>query len=87
MKYFQLKEEENELPSLKEFSPFKAVVVIEAEVSKEWQANVSKWLVNSGCFYMMAWGKDCSSWDCSVDLANIDLYEDEIPEDGFVITT
>lgn len=37
---------------------------------------------------MMAWGIDCTSWDTSVDLANIDKFDyKDIPEKEFVITT
>ncbi len=37
---------------------------------------------------MCAWGTDCSDWDTSVDMANIEAncYE-KIPEDRFVMTT
>lgn len=68
--------------------PSKFVVVIEAEVSGEWQQRVSEWIVASGCLYMMAWGRECSSWDDSVDWANIDQWGSHpIPEREFVITT
>ncbi len=37
---------------------------------------------------MMAWGAKCSSWDDSVDMANIEQFDfDNIPEDRFVMTT
>lgn len=37
---------------------------------------------------MMAWGRDCSLWDDSVDLANLEEFEHgDIPDDRFVITT
>ena len=64
------------------------VVIIEAEVSTEWQVRVTRWIVRSGCLYMMAWGIDCSSWDDSVDWANSDEFEGGvIPQDGWVVTT
>lgn len=64
------------------------VVVVEAEVSPQWQVLVSDWIVKSGCLYMMAWGKDCSSWDDSVDMANIEAFDFcDIPEDKFIMTT
>ena len=45
-------------------------------------------MVESGCLYMMAWGQECSTWDDSVDWANIDKHDKgEIPEDEFVVTT
>ena len=62
--------------------------MVEAEVSSQWQMVVSKWLVQSGCLYSMAWGMRCSSWDDSVDMANIEHFNFEaIPEDKFVMTT
>ena len=68
--------------------PFRAAVVVESDVSREWQNEVSDWLVRSGCLYMMAWGNDCSSWDDSVDWANIEAFGfGEIPQDKFVMST
>lgn len=37
---------------------------------------------------MMAWGKECSEWDKSVDQANLDDFNGvDIPNDKFVLTT
>ena len=37
---------------------------------------------------MLAWGKGCSSWDDSVDYANIDAWDcGNIPDEHFVMTT
>jgi hypothetical protein len=37
---------------------------------------------------MMAWGKECSTWDNSVDYANIAEFNyGDIPEENFVMTT
>lgn len=70
------------------YGPARMVVVVEEDVSDEWQARVSDWIVRSGCLYMMAWGMNCSSWDDSVDWANIDQFGSEsIPEATFVVTT
>lgn len=75
-------------PELSVLSPFRAVVVIDAEVSTTWQALVSAWLVRSGCLYLMAWGDGCSYWDDSVDMANIEQFDyADIPEASFVMTT
>jgi hypothetical protein len=63
------------------------VVVLEGIYSVDWQNSVSRWLVDSGCLYMMAWGEGCSSWDDSVDWANIDEFPNGIPDDQFVMTT
>lgn len=36
----------------------------------------------------MAWGRECSSWDDSVDFANLEEFSyGEIPDDAFVMTT
>lgn len=68
--------------------PFLALVVIRDEVTPEWQWAISKWLVAAGCLYMCAWGPGCSSWDDSVDYANLEAFSyGEIPEDRFVMTT
>ena len=76
------------LPDAKYLSPFRAVVVVDAFVTSEWQAKVSDWLVQSGCLYMLAWGRECSSWDDSVDIANLEQFDyKDIPEDRAVMTT
>ena len=78
----------SELPTLPSDQAFRAVLIVEAPVSVQWQDRVSKWLVDSGCLYMMAWGLGCRSWDDSVDWANIESFESgDIPEDRFVLTT
>ncbi len=77
-----------DLPEISHFKPFRAIVVIESIVSSDWQYEVSKWLVNSGCLYMMVWGNECSSWDDSVDFASLEIYNyDEIPDESSVMTT
>lgn len=78
---------ESELPQLS-LGSFRALVMIESEVSALWQNTVSDWLVRSGCLQMMAWGIGCSSWDDSVDWANIEHFADgDIPEESFVLTS
>ena len=67
--------------------PFRAIVIIEAKVSTTWQAQVSGWLVESGCLYMLAWGLNCSTWDDSVDWANLEHFDYEVPKDAHVMTT
>ena len=79
--------EGTELPAIDEYRPFRAVVVLDADYSAKWQDEVSRWLVDAGCLYMMAWGPACSSWDDSVDYAQIAKYPDGVPEPDFVMTT
>jgi len=76
------------LPDISGMKPFLAVLVIEDRAEPEWRDTVSKWLVKSGCKYMMAWGTDHTAWDESVDLANLAQFEGgEIPEDELVLAT
>lgn len=76
------------LPEISAARPFKAVVIVEDAVTPEHRAKVSRWLVESGCLYMMAWGAECRAWADSVDQANREAFDcDEIPDDRVVITT
>lgn len=68
--------------------PRRTIVLIGEEVDAVWQGAVSKWIVESGCLYMMAWGHDCITWDDSVDHATLQKFDyGEVPEDSFVMTT
>jgi hypothetical protein len=79
---------ETPLPDMAALSPFRVVVIAESAVSNEWQSLVSSWLVNLGCLCMMAWGVNCSTWDDSVDMANIEKFGfDGIPENYHIMTT
>jgi hypothetical protein len=72
------------------YSRCRVVVVVDAEVSPEWQKQASRWIIDIGCMYMMAWGIDCTFWDDSVDYAHLEKYDydyEQIPQGDFVITT
>ncbi len=85
--YLQLKPE-GDLPDISTLKPFLAILVIEQPQSIQWRDQASRWLVRSGCIYMMAWGIDCGDWDTAVDLANIEQFNyGEIPEDELVMTS
>ena len=76
------------LPDISNLKPFKALVIIEEDISHEWQSQACKWLVDSGCLYMMAWGHDCGSWDDMVDWSNLEQWDfGEIPKEASVMTT
>lgn len=76
------------LPLPSEHRTHRMVVLIEADVSPEWQQLVSDWIARSSCLYVMAWGRACSSWDDSVDMANIEAFDfADVPDDKFIITT
>ncbi len=85
--YLQLRPGE-ELSDITKLKPFLAIVVSEETADPAWRDAVSKWLVKSGCTYMLAWGKECTAWEDAVDLANIEQFNfGEIPEDELVFTT
>lgn len=88
VKYIRL-QSGGQLPSIPDLQPFKAIVVIEDDdVSQMWQWDVSRWLVESGCCYMLAWGTECSSWEESVNEANLEAFDyEDVPEDRVVLTT
>ncbi len=77
-----------ELPRWHVDTPFRCVLIVEADVSMDWRLAMSAWLVEAGCRYMLAWGQDCSLWDDTVDLANLARFDfDGMPEDERVMTT
>jgi len=80
--------ESGDLPKLNIQRTFKSIVIIESPVTANRQMEISRWLVHQGCLYMMAWGPGCSSWDDSVDIANLmDYGFGDIPDDKSVMTT
>lgn len=76
------------LPKLTDLSPFKAVIIVEADADADWQSTVCRWVVDAGCRFAMTWGKDCELWHDSIDTANLEQFDyGDIPEDDFVMTT
>lgn len=76
-----------ELPSTSN-KPRRVLVLVEQDVDTEWQDAVSRWIVDSGCLFMMALGRKCSTWDDSVDHAKFEKYGyGELSDDKFVMTT
>lgn len=75
------------LPDIGVFAPFKSVVILGAKYSADWQNEVNDWLVASGCRYMMAWAPSCSSWDDSVDWADIEARHHKDDPSKFVMAT
>lgn len=87
IRYAQIRDGEP-FPDVGDLKPFKAIVVVGDCPTPGWQSQASKWLVRSGCRYMMAWGENCQSWDDSVDLASLEVFDfGDIPDEEFVITT
>lgn len=76
------------LPDDTRRAPFKCVVVVHHAVPAERRTEISRWLVASGCRYVMAWGVDCASWKESMDHANRAAFDfGAIPDERVVITT
>ena len=87
VRYFHLRLDST-LPDISKFAPFKVVLILEKDVETDWQSMVSEWLVDMGCLYMMAWGVGCSSWDDSVEIANLAKYDfQDVPDEEFIMTT
>jgi hypothetical protein len=78
----------SEPPALDHLSPFLAIVLAEEEVTELWQAEISRWLVASGCRYLLAWGKDCEAWHDMVDDAALEAFDyEDVPDEHKVIAT
>ncbi|WP_271438414.1 DUF7684 family protein [Pontixanthobacter luteolus] len=71
-----------------EFLHRRVIVIIEQVAEEAWRDRISDWIAASGCLYMMARGDDCSTWDDSVDHANLERFDyGDIPEESFIMTT
>jgi hypothetical protein len=78
----------SDAPALDHLSPFLAIVLAEEEVTELWQAEISRWLVASGCRYLLAWGKDCEAWHDMVEDAALEAFDyEDVPEEHSVIAT
>ena len=78
----------DELPVIRQFAPFKAVLAIEDSVEPSQQGEISSWLVSMGCLYVMICGSDAASWEASIRRANLQqvALEDMRPQDFVMIT-
>ena len=64
------------------------VIISEKETSAEFKKTVCKWLLDSKCLYLIAWGNECEDWHDEMDFANIKRHDyKEIPDDDYVMTT
>ena len=65
-----------------------AVIITEVSASESWRERTTEWLVQIGCLYAVAWGRECEKWHDSVDGANLREFDfGVIPEERFVMTT
>jgi hypothetical protein len=87
MEYFLLTEQ-NDLPAIGHLAPFKVVLAIEDTVDRSRQNEVSNWLVEMGCKYVMICGSDCKSWEQPIRQANLDQVDiDNMGPQEFVMIT
>jgi len=88
MQYLQLTEQ-GELPDIGPFTPFKAVLAVEDDVSRSRQIEVAHWLIENGGRYVMICGDNCEGWKQVIRQANLNLFaiEDMQPEEFVMITT
>ena len=85
--YIQLRPE-GALPTLEHLAPFMAVVVIDDDSDEMWRWDVARWLVTSGCRFMLAWGKECESWhDAVLEAADEAFDYDDIAPEATVLAT
>ena len=70
MNYIQLTEN-NENPDISGFSPFKALVVINSEVSKSRQRQIADWLVEIGGLCLIICGTNSKTWVNSIRQSNL----------------
>jgi len=70
-----------------EYTPTTFIVIADKEVVVDWRFRLSRWLIESGCLLMLAWGVECSRWDDAVDEAHIMFWGGESPDEQFVLTT
>jgi hypothetical protein len=87
MEYFLLFEDDD-LPNIEPFAPFKVVLAIEESVSPARRDEIADWLIASGAKYVMVCGSDCDEWVESIrraNLAQVDI--DEMQPEQFVMIT
>ena len=87
MEYFLLFEDDD-LPDIEPFAPFKVVLAVEESVSPARRDEIADWLVASGGRYVMVCGSDGEEWIESIrqaNLAEIDI--NEMKPEQFVMIT
>jgi hypothetical protein len=69
-------------------APFAALIYIDDDhISDGEQNNLSDQIVASGCRYAVCAGHNSSSWDDSIDMADIKRNNGEVIDDNLVMTT
>jgi hypothetical protein len=76
------------LPVLEGLRQFKAIIVVEADVHETMMWDVSRWLIEAGCAYALAWGKDSEAWREALEDASLEAVNyEEVADPQRVLTT
>jgi hypothetical protein len=79
---------DGDLPDISDLAPFKVIVIADNSIDEMWIWDACRWLVASGCRYMMAWGNECDSWAEAIEEATSEAFNyEDIPEESQVIAT
>ena len=88
MFYYHFQPQNSDLCIPDHLSVFKCLIVAGRDINADYRARISEQLVNAGCLYALAWGRECSAWDDSVDWAYRDAQgEAEFRKESHVVTT
>lgn len=79
---------DSDFPALEAIAPFKAIVIIEADMAEMTMWETCRSLVTAGCLYASVWGKQCEAWHDAIDDAYLEAtnYEDVAPEKALATT-
>ena len=79
---------DSDFPTLEELSPFKAILIIDADVAEMTMWETSRALVAAGCLYASTWGNQCEPWHDAIDDAFLEAtnYDDVAPEHAVTTT-
>lgn len=88
MRYININEHAK-LPDVSSHAPFKALLAADGPVSASVRNTISKWLVENGCRYVVAWGAESAAWIDAVRTANLDGADLETlhPRDFIMVTS
>ena len=79
------------LPALPDLAPFKAILIAEQAVPDQFRELVSRWLVDAGALYAMAWGNSADLWRDTIVKANLSAFAaattESVPDNQLVIAT
>lgn len=76
------------MPDISGLAPFKTILSAEETVSPQRMEEVSTWLIEMGCRYVMCRGEGCDAWCDAVRCANPEIFDlGTMNAKDFVMTT